>query len=254
MVIFDRSSGGITATLSGRSFLHQARSILEQIDSLVATSHRTSRGEVGQLSIGFYTSLSAGNLRAMLLDFRQRFPNIKLDMVEKSRTDLMTALRSGALDAVIVTGDTLRGDGGMPLWSERILLALPEGHPLADQETIYWTDLRGEIVLLSRSDQGHELEDILISKFISSEERPRIERHDVSRIITKSLVGVVTGVSLVTESDVGAKISGRIYREIRDGAGPSRIGYSARWRDDNDNPALVSFLKLLEERYPSPVT
>jgi hypothetical protein len=32
-----------------------------------------------------------------------------------------------------------------------------------------------------------------------------------------------------------------IYRELRDGKGPSRIGYSAHWRADNDNPALASF-------------
>ena len=60
------------------------------------------------------------------------------------------------------------------------------------------------------------------------------------------------GVSLVTESDIGASFSGLIYRELRDGTGPSRIGYSAHWRADNDNPALASFLKLLGERYPSP--
>jgi hypothetical protein len=40
---------------------------------------------------------------------------------------------------------------------------------------------------------------------------------------------------------------------FRDGAGPSRVGFSAHWRSDNDNPALANFLKLLGERYPLPV-
>jgi DNA-binding transcriptional LysR family regulator len=249
ITIFDRSTGGVTATPSGRTFLRHARSILEQIDSLIATAHRTSLGEAGRLSIGFYTSFSAGTLRTTLQDFRKRFPDVKLDMVEKPRTALMSALRSGALDAVIVTGDPVRGDSGtLPIWSERILLALPEGHPLGDRETIYWTDLVGETILLSQCGQGRELEELLISKFGSSEDRPRIERHDVNRSIIKSLVGVVAGV----ESDIGAKISGLVYREIRDGNGPSRIGYSADWRADNDNPALANFLNLLRERYPSP--
>ena len=68
----------------------------------------------------------------------------------------------------------------------------------------------------------------------------------------KSLVGVVAGVTLVLESDIGAKISGLVYREIRDGNGPSRVGYSAYWREDNENPALANFLNLLREHYPSP--
>jgi DNA-binding transcriptional LysR family regulator len=139
----------------------------------------------------------------------------------------------------------------LPLWSERTLVALPEGHPLADREAVYWTDLRNETLLLSHYDLGREFEDLLLSKLVSPEDRPRIERHDVSRGIIKSLVSLGFGVSLVTESDIGASFSGLIYRNVRDGAGPSRIGYSAHWRADNDNPALASFLKLLGKRYPS---
>ena len=251
--IFDRSSGGVTATASGRSFLHHARSILEQVDSLVTAVDRTSRGETGRLSIAFYTSLSAGNLRATLLEFRQRVPSVEFALVEMSRTRLMAALRSGTIDVAVVTGEApQRGGGVLPLWSERILLALPEGHRLADRENIYWTDLRGEHVLLSQSDQGREFEDILISKLVSSEDRPRIERHDVNRDTLRSLIGLGFGVGFVTESDIGYSVSDLIYRELRDGTGPSRIGYLAHWRAENDNPALTSFLELLRERYPSP--
>jgi len=52
------------------------------------------------------------------------------------------------------------------------VLALPEGHPLAERETIYWTDLRGEIVLLSQCDQEREFEDILVSKVVFLETAP----------------------------------------------------------------------------------
>jgi DNA-binding transcriptional LysR family regulator len=138
----------------------------------------------------------------------------------------------------------------MPLWSERIVAALPEGHRLAANERLFWTDLRAETVLLSEYDPGCELEALLISKLVSPDDRPKIERHDVSRGIIKSLVTVGFGVSLVTESDMGASFASLFYRELRDGTGHSRIGYSAHWRADNENPALGSFLKLLGERYP----
>ena len=59
------------------------------------------------------------------------------------------------------------------------------------------------------------------------------------------------GISLVLESDIGANFSGLVYRELRDGTGPSRLGYSAYWQEDNENPALEAFLRLLSERYPS---
>jgi DNA-binding transcriptional LysR family regulator len=253
VTIFERSSGGVCATSAGRDFLRVARSILEQMDGLVTSAQRKGRGEAGRLSVGFYTSLSAGNLRATVADFRQRCPQVALSMVERSRMRLVTTLHNGAIDIVIAT------DGGpafdskvLPLWSERILVALPEGHPLAARKTIYWTDLRNETVLLSQYDPGRELEDLLVAKLVSTADRPKIERHDVSRGIIKTLISIGFGVSLVAESDIGVNFSGLTYREVRDGTGPSQVNYSAHWRRDNDNPALANFLKLLSERYPLP--
>lgn len=94
MIVFERSSGGVRATEAGRDFLRMARSILEQMDTLVMDAYSAGRGEAGRLEIGFYTSLSAGNLRATLVDYAQRFPQIDLGMVESSRTRLVTALRN----------------------------------------------------------------------------------------------------------------------------------------------------------------
>jgi len=121
---------------------------------------------------------------------------------------------------------------------------------LAAGTVIYWTDLRNETVLLSQHDPGRELEDLLISKLVSAD-RPKIERHDVSRSIIKSLISMKLGISLILESDIGASVPGLVYRELRDGTGPTRVDFSAHRRADNDNPALDSFLKLLAERYPS---
>ncbi len=140
----------------------------------------------------------------------------------------------------------------MLLWSERVLVALPQNHPLSERQTVYWTDLRGESVLLSHYDPGRELEDLLVSKLAAPEDRPEIKHHDVSRGIIKSLVSMKAGISLVLESDIGANFAGLVYRELRDGTGPSRLDYSAYWRSENASPALKAFLKMLSERYPSP--
>lgn len=107
-----------------------------------------------------------------------------------------------------------------------------------------------EMVLLSHYDPGKELEYVLVSKLVSPEARPKIER--VSRGIIKSLISMNTGISLVLESDIGANLADLVYRELRDGAGASRFEFSACWRADNENPALQEFLKLLSEGYSSP--
>src|SRR5579863_10321224 len=132
MIVFERSSGGVRATSAGREFLRTARSILEQMDMLLTGAHNAGCGEAGQITIG---------------------------LVERSVTRLTTSFRNGAIDIVIVTGETpLLDSKVVPLWSERIVVALPAGHRLTANETIYWTDLRSETILLSHYDPGRELE------------------------------------------------------------------------------------------------
>lgn len=253
VAIFERSSGGIRATPAGSSFLRMCRAILEQVDALVITTRANGQSEAGRLAIGFCTSLTAGNLRASLIEFKQRFSQVELATVERSRTRLVTGLRSSVLDVLIVAGDLPILDcKSMQLWSERILVVLQRDHPLAMRDAIYWTDLRDQTVLLSQYDPGRELEELLNAKLTHPGNRPRLERHDASRGVIKSLITMGLGISLVLESDIGANFADLIYRELRDGAGPSRIGFSAMWRPDNENPALAGFLKLLSERYPLP--
>src|SRR5689334_25215624 len=102
--LVEPSSGGVRATPAGRYFLRVARSIVEQLDALAATTRASGRGEAGRLAVGFCTSLAAGNLRASLLDLLQKFPQIELATVERRRAHLITALRNGVLDILILTG------------------------------------------------------------------------------------------------------------------------------------------------------
>ena len=253
MIVFERSSGGVRATEAGRNFLRVARSIVEQMDTLVSTAHKAGRGEAGRLTIGFYTSLSTGNLRATLVDYAQRFPEIEIGLIESSRARLVTALRNGVIDVAIVTGEEpLLDNRSMLLWSERILVAFPEGHRLAACEAIYWTDLKGETVLLGRRDPGSVMQDLMIAKLASPMDRPKVASHDVSNESIKSLIGAGFGIGLTIEASLGANFAGVIHREVRDGNGLARVSHCANWRQDNDNPALARFLKLLRERYPSP--
>ncbi|MCP3380205.1 LysR family transcriptional regulator [Bradyrhizobium sp. CCGUVB4N] len=252
IVIFERSRAGVTATPAGIDFLRIARSILEQMDTVVARAKPEDREEYGRLVIGFSTSLTAGHLRATLLEYCSRFPQATLRILERSRSRLATALRNGMVDLYVAAGDSFDiSSRSTSLWSERILAALPQDHSLVQQDALSWTDLSSQIILMSQYDSGRDLEALLNGRLITSMEGPRIEHRDVSRGELQNLVSMGLGITLVLESDVGANSSGLVYRELRYGAEPSRVGFSAVWRDDNENPALASFLKLLAERYPS---
>ncbi|WP_136616124.1 MULTISPECIES: LysR family transcriptional regulator [Mesorhizobium] len=252
VAVFERSSSGVRLTIAGTEILRTSRHLVYGLDHLVASAKAAGRGETGRLAIGFYTSLSAGNLRASLMEHARRFPEVEIRTVEGERARLFVGLEHGTLDVAIVTGEPPVREGGlMALWGERIMVAVPESHPLTANEVVYWTDLRSETLLLSQRDPGPELRDILLAKLASPGVQPKIVSEDVSHEGIMSLVSAGFGVSMFCESGIGANYAGVLYRDVQDGNGPSRISYTAYWQRHNDNPALANFLKLLEERYPS---
>ena len=52
-----------------------------------------------------------------------------------------------------------------------------------------------------------------MTKLVSTVDRPKIERHDVSRGIIETLITIGFGASLVAESDIGVNFAGLTYRE-----------------------------------------
>jgi DNA-binding transcriptional LysR family regulator len=252
IAVFQRSSGGVHATECGRRFLLVAESILEQIDSLALSARMGGRGEAGRLAIGFYTSLTTGHLRATLTDYARRFPRIEIGMLESSRSSLQASLPNGIVDIAIVTGERgFIGTGSMLLWSEPVLVALPETHQLAHNAVLQWTDLKNDTLLVGRRDAGPAIQELMITKLPSPEDRPRIVSCDISRESIKSLVGASFGLALMLEASSGAVFEGVVHREIQDGTAPTHMSVVANWLEDNPNPALGSFLGLLRERYPA---
>lgn len=84
--------------------------------------------------------------------------------------------------------------------------------------------MRDETVILRQYDPGREIEDLWVSMLVSPDEGPKIERHDVSRGVVKSLVTMRAGISLVLKSDISATFSVLVYRELARRYRAERIG------------------------------
>jgi DNA-binding transcriptional LysR family regulator len=77
IALFERTNRGVRPTAASRDFLNGVRRILNKLQIVVDGAKAVGRGEAGYLTIGFYTSLSASNLRASLVEFGRRFPRVE---------------------------------------------------------------------------------------------------------------------------------------------------------------------------------
>lgn len=250
VVLFERTNGGTHPTPQGQEFLDSARRILSDIEEITIRLKTQSRGESGRLTIGVHASLSVGNLRAALIEHHQRFPEVEMHLVDGSSDHLISGLANSEIDiAFLVEGHTKWLERSLNVWSERVIVALPEQHVLVERDPIQWKDLMDAKLLLPQRGPGVELAELLVAK-LGFAERCNMARHDVALDRLLTLVGAGCGVLLALEGATGVNYPGVIFREIYDAGGPARVGFRAHWRKESGNPSLKRFLDLLYQRYP----
>ena len=248
--LFERTNGGSRPTIAGREFLASAHHILAETDAALRKLKTRSRGENGLLKIGIYASLSTGNLFATLVDHHRAFPDVEVHTVDGRHDRLLCAITNNTIDVAITTNSRLGwGNRILPLWSERVIVALHARHRLSKLDSVQWSDLAGEPILISESGPGPELERLLIARLGSyGPQRVLHQESSLDRLL--SLVAAEYGTLLMFEGATGVRYDHVIYRELHDGEGATRINFAAYWCQTNANPALGPFLALLRQRYP----
>ena len=250
MPIFERSRAGVTMTRAGDAFIRGAKPMVATADKLVTMMRAAGQGRAGGLVLGHNSSVSAGNLRATLMSWRDAQPDVEIECIEADSSVLLAYLNTGEIDIAILMGAA--GHNGFrsePLWSERMLVALPASHPLAERDVVHWTDLRSERFLLPVADPGPEIRDMLLGRLAVSGATPDIRMLQASRETVLSVLGGSSAISVVCEGSTGARYPDVVYRAMHGEQGPALTGHSGCWRNDNGNPALRRFLEFIRARY-----
>lgn len=254
--LFERSSGGVRLTPAGASLAKAGRRLFEEIDHMIKALQLADRGEAGVLKVGFGTAVSTSKVRTITADHIRSFPEVAIQITERSPTQLITALGTGEVDLAILAGEASQHSGpSMSLWSERIVAALSARHPLSNSEVIDWSDLKDETFLLSQWDPGLDLRNLILKKLAAPGTTPKIETWDASNEKVLGMVEAGFHVSIHFESWTGLAYSGVRFRELRDASGPSHITFTACWEEHNRNPALARFLETLRQaHHPTTLT
>lgn len=250
MSLFERSRAGVKTTAAGKAFIRGAKSMVASADNLVAVMRAAGQGRAGSLVVGHNSPISAGNLRAMIMSWRDAHPDLEVKSIEGDQGMLLACLDRGEVDIAFLIGTTgLNGFRCEPLWSERLLVALPISHRLAERNEVYWTDLRGEQVILPASDPGPEIRNMLSGRLEVSNVKSDIQMLQASRETVLSVLGGSSDISIVCEGSTGVRYPDIVYRAIYGEQGLALTSHSGCWRADNNNPALARFLAFIRTRF-----
>ncbi|MCF8483397.1 MAG: LysR family transcriptional regulator [Rhodospirillum sp.] len=153
-----RSRRQVVFTTLGEDIVERARAMLTDAESLVDAAQAGAQPLVGDLRLGVIPTIGPYVVPRLVYKLRRAYPDLKLFLREEQSATLMDLLNGGRLDAVLMAlpyavGELPRVEVG----EEDVVLAMPDGHPLADLDAVPLERLDQETMLML--EDGHCLRD-----------------------------------------------------------------------------------------------
>src|ERR1051326_227004 len=248
--LLSRSKSHVALTVEGRSFLLDARRLLALASESIAAVQRLSRGETGQLNLGYLSNFNYELLPKTLAAFRQDFPHIALNLFDMSPAEQLRALEARKIDLgfvglrpAIMTKD-LQWEC---LAHHKTIVAIPQKHPLAKKLSITIADLK-TMFFVGMSEVTHPgFREWLCEVCRPGAFIPRILQDAEIEAGLMRFVAEGLGVTLARETIKNLPHPGVVFRPLRPAV---RTDYSIAWKRDNDSRALQQYILVLRRLAP----
>ncbi len=132
-----RGRRGVQATPAGRTLLHHARAVLQQMDRMRGELGLYGQGLTGHVRLLCNTAALSEYLPDILSDFLTQHPRISVDLEERMSYDIADAIRAGTADIGIVADSVdLQGLEAHTFRHDPLSLIVPKDHELAPRTSV----------------------------------------------------------------------------------------------------------------------
>ncbi|MEV7806533.1 LysR family transcriptional regulator [Microbispora sp. NPDC088329] len=252
--LFTREPGRVALTAAGRELLPAARRALADLADGLAAARAAGSGRTGRLRIGFAASAALTVLPGLLRAFRERYPDVRLDIREMTTAPQIAALRDKVIDVGLLreppadhaadhAADDAAARAGLAfrtVLTEPFVAVLPSAHPLAAPRTVRLARLADSpFVLLPRA-AGPGLHDQIVGLCEAAGFTPRVVQRAVEWQTVCALVETGLGVSLAPASIRRIRLKGVAFRPVEPNA---RTRVAVGWREDDRSPLVAHLLE-----------
>jgi DNA-binding transcriptional LysR family regulator len=215
-LLIERTNRITRLTAAGRVFLEECRRTVLQAERAVLAARRAGAGMTGTLRITFVASAAREVLPAILLAFRELYPEVELTLTEAMTAQQVEKIRVDEADVGFVIPPLRNADGLTVdvLAKSQMVAALPEQHPLARFQSIALADLAAEPWILFPQRQGPGLHERVLSACAQAGFVPRVGQEALQMDTIASLVAGGLGVGLVTRIIATANRPGVVFRAL----------------------------------------
>ncbi|ATZ94493.1 MULTISPECIES: LysR family transcriptional regulator [Dickeya] len=207
--LLERNNRNVRLTQAGELFLKEAWAIINQVNQAAERAARIQRGEIGELNIGFTSSAPfVKQVSRSLLQFRQSYPEVHIQMLEINTKQQIEPLLDGKLDLGVMRNnplpETLRHQ---LLLHEPMVAVVHEEHPLAAAPGghISIQQLANEPFVFFAREVGTALYDEVLTL---------LKKYGITPYITQEVGEAMTIIGLVS-SGLGVSLLPASFRRIR---------------------------------------
>lgn len=132
--LLERSRHGVRLTSDGLSLLPYARSVCHEHQKLQQHIDALNGLQSGMIRIGTFTSVATHWLPNIISEFQKDYPNIEYELLLGDYVEIEAWVLEGRVDFGFVRMPTSPELDTMFLEQDKLLVVLPQDHPLAEQE------------------------------------------------------------------------------------------------------------------------
>jgi DNA-binding transcriptional LysR family regulator len=247
-LLFERLPRGVRLSEAGKVFLSDARRILQDVDDAKRRAERIALGQAGTLRVGIATAVSwHGLVVNAFREFRRRQPDVELVLHHLVSVHQVDAVVSDRLDVGFAAAVTPwhKELEHRQFAQDRMVLAVPKGHPLTKRERIRLRDLRNmPFIWFHRWVNPTFYDRMMEACARGGLSAPHIVQEATDRDTVLGLVQCQTGIAWVTESTRWHCPRGVVLLPVVDMN--VRLPFNVIWKKDNASPLLQKFLAQVQ--------
>ncbi|MDR6971554.1 LysR family transcriptional regulator [Leifsonia shinshuensis] len=243
--LFDRRRGHLELNQYGEILLAHAVRAESELENARARIEALRDPSGGTVSLAYVSSFGGWLIPRVISEYRGLFPDIRFVLRGGTADTVLDALRDGAADLAFLSPDPRDPEiEWKPLTAERLVLGVPEGHPLAGRDAVSVPDLEPYDLVALRTGSGlRHIADAYFSAH-GVVMNPVIEVTELSTL--RGLVRDAVGVALIPDTPVEPGI---VAVPLRDEA--RRIIGLARNRSRSQSAAAEQFARFVHEELDS---
>jgi DNA-binding transcriptional LysR family regulator len=244
VTLFRRTKHRVELTDAGCALIPEAQAILAATEQARRSVLRAEEGMFGRLTVGYTNSAIYTALPKIIVEYRRQYPRVELILRDNILTpNQIEDLQDKRMDLGFLRPPVRGADISLlTIARERLIVALPDEHPLASHGRIEVNDLATESFICFSRTLDSALQTLIVRICQDAGFQPRIiqEVGDIPTMI--ALVASGMGISLVPSSARGIRMKGVVFRNIAGGGPPLEIALA--WNRSVESPIRDGFINV----------